>query len=188
MSQTFLPNRRTTGPDRVKPRSDFSENKAYLVVVLGELQHFLDDGLVELAVLAVVLQGQTLHPALLVQVQQHLNDKKDRDLRPTSDNTEDQSLRAWASDLLLQLIFPVVDGDGVVVSVQAVNQSLKEPGETRGSEGRTIDSTGMITALEFTGSLVKRTITLLKAETGEPSPREQRGSKAEVLKKFFFVF
>lgn len=44
----------------------------YLVVVLGQLQHFLDNGLVELAVLTVVLQGQTLHPALLVQVQQHL--------------------------------------------------------------------------------------------------------------------
>lgn len=44
----------------------------HLVVVLGELQHFFDDGLVEFAVFAVVLQGQTLHPALLMQVQQHL--------------------------------------------------------------------------------------------------------------------
>lgn len=29
------------------------------------------------------------------------------------------------SDLLLQLVFPVIDGDGVVVSVKSMNQSLK---------------------------------------------------------------
>lgn len=29
--------------------------------------------------------------------------------------------------LLLQLVLPVVDGDGVVVPVQTVDQSLKEP-------------------------------------------------------------
>ena len=46
---------------------------AYLVVVLCQLQHLLHDVLVELAVLAVVRQGQALHPALLVQVQQHLH-------------------------------------------------------------------------------------------------------------------
>lgn len=28
------------------------------------------------------------------------------------------------TDLLLQLIFPVIDGDGVVVSVKSMNQSL----------------------------------------------------------------
>lgn len=28
------------------------------------------------------------------------------------------------TDLLLQLIFPVIDGDGIVVSVQSMNQSL----------------------------------------------------------------
>lgn len=49
--------------------------KSHLIVVLSQLQHFFDDGLIVLAVLAVVLQGQTLHPALLMQVQQHLNKK-----------------------------------------------------------------------------------------------------------------
>lgn len=29
------------------------------------------------------------------------------------------------SNLLLQLVFPVIDGDGVVVSVKSMNQSLK---------------------------------------------------------------
>lgn len=29
------------------------------------------------------------------------------------------------SDLLLQFVFPVIDGDGVVVSVKSMNQSLK---------------------------------------------------------------
>lgn len=28
------------------------------------------------------------------------------------------------TDLLLQLIFPVIDGDGVVMSVESMNQSL----------------------------------------------------------------
>lgn len=50
--------------------------KVYLIVVLCELQHFLDNGFIELAVLTVVLQGQALHPALLVQVQQHLNNNE----------------------------------------------------------------------------------------------------------------
>lgn len=30
------------------------------------------------------------------------------------------------SNLLLQLIFPVIDGDGVIVSVKSMNQSLKK--------------------------------------------------------------
>lgn len=29
------------------------------------------------------------------------------------------------SDLLLQFIFPVIDGDGVIMSVQSMNQRLK---------------------------------------------------------------
>lgn len=52
--------------------------KSYLVVVLRQFQHFFDNGLIEFAVLTVVLQGQTLHPALLMQVQQHLNNEKRR--------------------------------------------------------------------------------------------------------------
>lgn len=32
--------------------------------------------------------------------------------------------KALLTDLLLQLIFPVIDGDGVVVSVKSMNQSL----------------------------------------------------------------
>lgn len=57
--------------DRLLRRS-----KVYLIVVLSQLQHFLDDGLIELAVLTIVLQGQALHPALLMQVQQHLKNNK----------------------------------------------------------------------------------------------------------------
>ena len=30
----------------------------------------------------------------------------------------------WDADLLLQLVLPVVDGDGVVMSVQSVDESL----------------------------------------------------------------
>lgn len=55
--------------------------KVYLIVVLSQLQHFLDNGLIELAVLTVVLQGQALHPALLMQVQQHLKNNEIDDSR-----------------------------------------------------------------------------------------------------------
>lgn len=48
----------------------------YLVVVLCQFQHFFDDSFIELAVLTVVLQGEAFHPALLMQVQQHLEVKK----------------------------------------------------------------------------------------------------------------
>lgn len=37
---------------------------------------------------------------------------------------EKNALHMSLTDLLLQLIFPVIDGDGVVVSVQSMNQSL----------------------------------------------------------------
>ena len=43
-----------------------------LGVVLGEVEHLLDGFLVDAAVGVVVLQRQAVHPALLVQVQQHL--------------------------------------------------------------------------------------------------------------------
>ena len=45
----------------------------------------------------VVLQGETVNPRLLVEVHQHL---------------------------LFQLIFPIVDRDGIVVSVQTMDQCL----------------------------------------------------------------
>lgn len=34
-------------------------------------------------------------------------------------------MKTVLSNLLLQLIFPVINGDGVVVSVKSMNQSLK---------------------------------------------------------------
>jgi len=67
------------------------------VVVLDELQHGFDDVFVGIAVLVVILQVETFHPRCFVQVQQHL---------------------------LLQLVLAVIDGDGVVMSVQAVDQRL----------------------------------------------------------------
>lgn len=48
----------------------------YLVVVLCQFQHFFDNSFIELAMLAVVLQGEAFHPALLMQVQQHLRGNK----------------------------------------------------------------------------------------------------------------
>lgn len=53
-----------------------NELTLYLVVVLCQFQHLFDDGLIELAVLTVVLQGEAFHPALLMQVQQHLRGNK----------------------------------------------------------------------------------------------------------------
>ncbi len=44
----------------------------HLVVVLGELEHLLDDALVGFAVRPVVFQREAVDPALLVQIQQHL--------------------------------------------------------------------------------------------------------------------
>lgn len=35
-------------------------------------------------------------------------------------------LKIWTSNLLLQLILSVIDGDGVVVSVKSMNQGLKK--------------------------------------------------------------
>lgn len=34
-------------------------------------------------------------------------------------------MKSVFSNLLLQLVFPVIDGDGVVVSVESVNEGLK---------------------------------------------------------------
>ena len=47
----------------------------------------------------VVLQGETVNPRLLVEVHQHL---------------------------LFQLIFPIVDRDGIIVSVQTMDQCLQK--------------------------------------------------------------
>lgn len=52
--------------------SFMNEINLYLVVVLCQFQHFFDNSFIELAVLTVVLQGEAFHPALLMQVQQHL--------------------------------------------------------------------------------------------------------------------
>lgn len=52
------------------------EINLYLVVVLCQFQHFFDDSFIELAMLTVVLQGEAFHPALLMQVQQHLRGDK----------------------------------------------------------------------------------------------------------------
>lgn len=100
----------------------------YLIVILSQLQHFLHDGLIELAVLAVVLQGQPLHPALLMQVQQHLKNNSSHVIYALCKiiYIHVQKIYKWSvfSNLLLQLVFPVIDGDGVVVSVESMNQSL----------------------------------------------------------------
>jgi len=55
-------------------------------------------------VLAEVLEGEAGGPGLLVEVQQHL---------------------------LLKLVLAVVDGDGVVVAVQSMNQGLCREGKQK---------------------------------------------------------
>ena len=54
--------------------------------------------------LAEVLEGEARGPGLLVEVQQHL---------------------------LLKLVLAVVDGDGVVVAVQSMNQGLWREGKQK---------------------------------------------------------
>lgn len=71
--------------------------------------------------LAVVLQGEALHPALLMQVQQHLRGKKITVQQCIFSLKSKQVL----SNLLLQFIFPVIDSDGVIMSVKSMNQRLK---------------------------------------------------------------
>lgn len=69
----------------------------HLIIIFGEFQHLSSGGLIHLAVLRVVGKGEAVHPRLLVQVQQHF---------------------------LLELVFAVIDANGVVVSVEAVDECL----------------------------------------------------------------
>lgn len=70
-----------------------------------------------------VVQLQSSHPGLLVQVQQHL---------VGTDHKEQQSIlqvphyQYNRAHLLLQLILPVVDGEGVIMPAQAMDESLRE--------------------------------------------------------------
>lgn len=98
-----------------------NETNLYLVVVLCQFQHFFDNGFIELAVLAVVLQGEALHPALLMQVQQHLRGNQ---ITLTLDLVSKKE-KSVLSNLLLQFVFPVIDSDGVIMPVQSMNQRLK---------------------------------------------------------------
>mmetsp|Transcript_13927 Transcript_13927/g.34321 ORF Transcript_13927/g.34321 Transcript_13927/m.34321 type:complete len:229 (+) Transcript_13927:118-804(+) len=68
-----------------------------LVIAVSQALELLDHLLVALVVLLEVLQHQARRPRLLAQVEQHA---------------------------LLQLVLPVVDGDGVVVAVEAVDERL----------------------------------------------------------------
>lgn len=68
-----------------------------LIVILGKFQHVGHGRLIETTVFFVVSQGQAIHPGLLVEIEEHL---------------------------LFQFVFPIVDADGVVVSVEAVDEGL----------------------------------------------------------------
>ncbi len=68
----------------LRTRIPCSSAFSYLIVVLGQFEHLFDDGLVQFAVFTVILQGQTLHPAFLMEVQQHLNTNKHDDCLVTT--------------------------------------------------------------------------------------------------------
>ena len=68
-----------------------------LVIALSELQHVVNNRFIRRTMSRVIFQGQSINPALFVQVQQHL---------------------------LLKLVLAVVDRNRVVVAVQAVDQGL----------------------------------------------------------------
>ena len=66
-------------------------------VILRQLEHLLDHAGVLFVVHVVVLNGQPVHPRLLVQIQQHL---------------------------LFEFVLAIVDTDRIVMPIEAVNQRL----------------------------------------------------------------